>query len=402
MQPSFKDFSYCMPSDFSLDAIASSKPFEPFADSVIDLLDAWSKAILRDKESRLYPDAVTFAFWIRKSNLLAMKAEYKEGSLRLGRGVTFHIAPGNVPINFAYSFVAGILAGNAAVVRISSKPFRQVDILCSKMDELLSADFADLKGHVLFVQYDRTRKDLTDCLSEIADTRLVWGGDRTIEEIRKSPLPPRSNEICFADRYSLAVVNADEVIANKDNLNQLAYGFYNDTYLFDQNACTAPHLIVWTGKMKEDAKKLFWDAVYKYSKTRYTFPAVTAVDKLTAFCKEAVELGSVARRISTDDNLVTRVQLFSLPENIEDYRSIGGYFNEIDVSSINELAPAVKRKYQTLSYFGEDKDDLLDFVRRNRLVGIDRIVPIGKTMDFNLIWDGYDLIGQMSREVYTI
>ena len=29
--------------------------------------------------------------------------------------------------------------------------------------------------------------------------------------------------------------------------------------------------------------------------------------------------------------------------------------------------------------------------------GIDRVVPIGKTMDFDFIWDGYDLISQLTR-----
>ena len=39
-----------------------------------------------------------------------LKKEYKKDeSLRLGRGIIFHIAPSNVPINFAYSLVAGLL-----------------------------------------------------------------------------------------------------------------------------------------------------------------------------------------------------------------------------------------------------------------------------------------------------
>ena len=31
--------------------------------------------------------------------------------------------------------------------------------------------------------------------------------------------------------------------------------------------------------------------------------------------------------------------------------------------------------------------------------GIDRIVPIGHTMDFDLLWDGYDLVSQMTRVI---
>jgi hypothetical protein len=31
--------------------------------------------------------------------------------------------------------------------------------------------------------------------------------------------------------------------------------------------------------------------------------------------------------------------------------------------------------------------------------GVDRIVPVGKTMELSFIWDGYDMIETMSRVV---
>ena len=36
-----------------------------------------------------------------------------------------------------------------------------------------------------------------------------------------------------------------------------------------------------------------------------------------------------------------------------------------------------------------------------KLLGIDRVVPFGKTTDFDLIWDGYDLIYTL-QNVYLI
>ena len=32
--------------------------------------------------------------------------------------------------------------------------------------------------------------------------------------------------------------------------------------------------------------------------------------------------------------------------------------------------------------------------------GIDRIVPVGKTMDFDLIWDGYNLYERLTRTIH--
>ena len=49
-----------------------------------------------------------------------------------------------------------------------------------------------------------------------------------------------------------------------------------------------------------------------------------------------------------------------------------------------------------------DKEELRRFVTANGLRGIDRIAPVGHTMDFALTWDGYDLIRTLSRRIAAI
>ena len=46
---------------------------------------------------------------------------------RVGRGIVFHITPSNVPLNFAYSWLSGILSGNLNIVRVASKKSEQMD-----------------------------------------------------------------------------------------------------------------------------------------------------------------------------------------------------------------------------------------------------------------------------------
>ena len=101
-----------------------------------------------------------------------------------------------------------------------------------------------------------------------------------------------------------------------------------------------------------------------------------------------------------EDNLITRVQLDKLPHGIEDARSKYGYFYEYEAKTIEEIIPIVNKKFQTLAYYGIDPAILQNFIIVNRPTGIDRIVPIGKTLDFSLVWDGYDLIGMLSRLVF--
>jgi len=237
--------------------------------------------------------------------------------------------------------------------------------------------------------------------------RVIWGGDATIARIRECALPARSFDICFADRYSIAAINSDELTKlkteiivperdkNTENLKQLAERFYNDTYLFDQNACSAPHLVVWTGSHVEEAKQLFWDAVQQAAEQKYQFQEVMAVDKLTAMYKQSCAMPTCEEQ--TKNNLLRRVEIKELPSDIDSFRCAGGYFSEYTAKSLDEIAPIVNTKYQTLAYFGFEHDELRDFVLRNRLTGIDRIVPFGETTTFSLTWDGMNLIERMSR-----
>lgn len=384
----------------------------PFADEVIDELDALSKALMRDPASRQYPDVVTFAFFCRRANLLKLREQYtpytlhitqKEApstlnlQLRLGWGMVFHIAPSNVPVNFAYSVVAGLLAGNTNVVRVSQKQFPQVDIIVKHMRAI------DMH-RVAVVRYLH-ESNANEVFSSLCNVRVIWGGDATIETIRKNVIPARAFDICFADRYSLAAINADALVfSSLDSVfrEKLAERFYNDTYLFDQNACSAPHLVCWLGTKDhiKKAKEVFWDAVYAYAKAHYQFQDVMAVDKLTALYKQAVAMPT--HEEETKDNVLRRVAIESLPCDIDSFRCAGGYFTECEVDSLDEIAPIVTAKYQTLVYYGFEKQELEDFVQRNRLTGIDRIVPFGETTAFSLTWDGRDLIQAMSRVVAVV
>jgi len=42
---------------------------------------------------------------------------------------------------------------------------------------------------------------------------------------------------------------------------------------------------------------------------------------------------------------------------------------------------------------------LKSFVLQNNLKGIDRIVPIGKSLNISHLWDGYDILNILSRGI---
>lgn len=370
---------------------------KPFSEEIIDFLNDVSRSLMNSKATKSYPDVVTFAFWIRKSSINKLKDRFlkNDDNLRLGKGVAFQIAPSNVPVNFAYSLVSGLLTGNANIVRVPSKDFEQVSIIAGAFNEVLSR-YDDLKEYVYLVRYDRD-KDVNSLFSSMADTRIVWGGDATIAELRKSPLPPRSGEITFADRYSLAVIDSDNYLAI-ENKERVAEEFYNDTYLSDQNACTSARIVVWTGSRIEKAKKVFWEEEHKLVEQKYPFQAIQAVNKLTS----SYMIGTVfpgCKVINHKDNLITRIQVLNATAELMDYKDNSGFFFEYDCKDILEIkALCDNKRCQTIGYIGDK--EMFEPLLMSGIKGVDRIVPVGHTMDFDLIWDGYDLVNMMTRIIH--
>lgn len=378
--------------------LSEVKALTPFDDRIIEFLNDVSKEIMKEPRSKTYSDVVTFAFWIRKSSILKLKGRFEENEgVHLGKGVVFHIAPSNVPVNFAYSLVSGLLCGNANVVRVPSTAFPQVQIITKAFNKVLD-EHEDIVPYIICVRYDRN-KDINDFFSSIADMRVVWGGDQTIAELRKSPIPPRSGEITFADRYSLAIIDSDSYLDINDK-RRVAEDFYNDTFFSDQNACTSPRVVVWMGYRIDEAKKVFWDMEHALVEKKYKFQSIQGVNKLTqSYLIAAIEKDVKVEEHS--DNLIIRVNISKITDYLMGYRDNGGYFYEYDCKDVFDIVSLVNdKRCQTIAYIG-NKEMLLPLINSG-IKGIDRIVPIGKTMDFDLIWDGYNLPSLLTRTIMMV
>ena len=63
----------------------------------------------------------------------------------------------------------------------------------------------------------------------------------------------------------------------------------------------------------------------------------------------------------------------------------------------NELSKIISKKFQTISYFGFEKNFFEDFFKSKFIDGVDRVVPIGSGLNIDLIWDGYNIIQTLSK-----
>jgi hypothetical protein len=374
------------------------RPLETFDERVCAFAADFSSALMADGESKAMPDVMSLAFWCRKANIRRLRAARPREERRLGRGLAFHIAPANVPVNFVFSYIFSALAGNANLVRVPSRPFPQIQAVARVLKAVLRG-YPDIEKRTALVSYpaDDAR---TAVFCARADVRIIWGGDATVDKIRSMKSKPRCQDICFPDRFSFAVLDGRAVEeAGETALRTLARNFYNDTYLMDQNACASPRIIFWRNP-STSAREKFWTAVEKEAKGRYRLQAASAVDKFDRSCREAAELTGLVEHIRRHGNLIYRISLSALPAEAENrLRGSCGYFYEYDLEDFEVLKDIVGEKCQTVTYYGLDPEILRNFVIDEGLAGIDRIVPVGSAMDIGLIWDGFDLIRTFSRLV---
>lgn len=387
------------------DSITKKRPCGIFDDIVCKFLNELSKKLRENQLIRQYPDVLAFAFYCRKANISRLKEKYMNGEMRFGLGLAFHIAPGNVPVNFAFSYIFGLLSGCANVVRVSTKQFPQVDIICEAINAILeNSEYENIKQQTAIIRYDRD-KEINDSLSKVSDVRIIWGGDATIKEFRKSETDCRCRDITFADRYSFGMISTQSILGLSDEqLGELALKFYNDTYLMDQNACSTPHLICWIGgdaSQRMSAKKRFWQEIFHVAQ-KYDLAEIKVSDKYVMLCEYAAQVSSDdEEKIIVDkyENFLYVISLKRLPDDITKLRGKYGLFFQYDMEKISEIALYVNKMVQSCLYYGIEKNDMIQMIQEEHLLGIDRVVEFGNSLDIGVIWDGHDIIREMSRVI---
>ena len=386
------DVKYVLGNSKILVDIKAQKPMTIFADETLAFLDAVSKLIRKQKEIYVYSDLAAFAFWCRKSHMQQEGAAY---NARVGNGVAFHVVPSNIPLMFMYSLTAALLAGDCVVMRLPAKSSPQEEIIIRCMQEVME-QMPFWKNRIVLVRYGH-EKAITDVLSQMCDARVIWGGDASVARIQKSLLREGVTDVAFVDRKSAAVLDAKAVL-ECENIQGLAHDFYNDTYLNDQNACSSPSVVCWVGddgKVTE-AKCRFWDAIDMLVCERYELPANSAVKKWEKALKTAAQKKDI--HIVRHDNRVIRIETPDLWMNWWEDTMHCGYFIEYSGVDVNALKPLFVPKCQTVTCFGVELQVVRDYKSQNGLTGVDRVVTVGHALDFELVWDGIDLIRSMSEK----
>ncbi len=371
---------------------------------VIEFLKELSSSLLSNPHSRSHGDVIAFAYWIRASNLDAAVKNYSSESNRTGYGMCLHIAPANVPLNFAYSLTSSLLAGNRNIVRVPSRKFPQVDYLLENFRSILRINRFKVVAHsICIVQYEKNDQVTREFL-ELSDVKIIWGGDNTVNQIRSIQTPANCKEVVFPDRKSVSIIDVNALVGLSEvELQNLVEKFYTDTFLFDQNACSSPKVIFWISTLENrQEKERFWRALAVIAEKKYVIEPRNLILKFTEMARITMT-GDTNGIHNIPGSAVSRAKLTMDDEPLSSsLTNRFGTFFEHDLGSLNELSPILDSRIQTITYYGLDAKRILNLVRQQGIKGVDRIVPVGKALDFEFKWDGYDLPRTLSRFVTLI
>ncbi len=376
---------------------------QPFAAARMDTLARLSAALLADPVLRQDPASVSVAYWLRRAQLARLAEEYagraatEPDVLRVPVGRVLHLAPANVDTLFIYSWALAYLCGNANVVRLSQEQGIIVTALLRVIDSVSKED-PELRGSNRFVTYGHDDA-ITAALSAWCSHRVILGGDDTVAAIRPIPLPPHASERVFGSKYSFAVIDAARFsAASEEEQARVASGFFNDLFWFDQMACSSPHVVFWIGATEaaESAAHDFERVLQtEVARRKFEPPVSSAVHRRT------YAFGLAA---SSDVRVVLEHPGF-VGVHVRDRAALdkdmcgGGLLRHLPVAQLSEVLSFVDEGDQTLTHWGIEADSLRDFAAAAGARGLDRLVPIGEALAFDVVWDGFHLIDDLLRRV---
>jgi hypothetical protein len=385
--------------------LQDAKTLPPFDDLAVRFVSQLSSLILNNRAMRSHPELMAVAHWFRRSHTLELETTFSQSTapgIPLAKGIVFHVAPANMDLVFVYSWLLSLLCGNINVVRISRRITAQIDAFLSASSQLMLDDtFLQIRQSNVVMTYDYDLS-ISSVFSNICQLRVIWGGDQTVNNIRSIALPVLSSELVFPNRFSLAVIASQEILAlSPTDLRKLSLLFYRDAFWLNQQACSSPRAVVWIGTTRDNtaAMDLFWPIVDELISTFKPENTASSVMSRLSGIYRISQSRPGPRCISSPGLIPSRISSNSLL--LEDRHCHNGHdlFIEIQKSSLSDVTTLLLPIDQTITAFGFSRDEWLTLLPSFPPHSADRIVPIGTASQFDNIWDGQNFLLSFTRIV---
>lgn len=141
-----------------------------------------------------------------------------------------------------------------------------------------------------------------------------------------------------------------------------------------------------------NCQQTFWSYLNNVTDRRYKIENSAAVNKYNLLCKNLI-LNKTVKNFKSFSNNIYTIELKEIQKNISNLRGQAGFFYEYKINNF------ITKKFQTLTYCGFNKEVLKRFILNNNPKGIDRIVSVGRALEIDFFWDGFDINKILTRVI---
>ncbi|HVH47778.1 MAG TPA: acyl-CoA reductase [Labilithrix sp.] len=394
-----------------VEGAASNTAARPTAD-LSALFDAFATKLA----TPAFADVEGIAFlatWLRRKSLestvraslggreAALDGFVADGSRKLRaapRGIVAQWIAGNIPTLAVFSFVLSALVKNVNLVRVPKESLAVVRRMLAAFEETSITDASgqalsgrDILEGASFFYFPGEDRSLHAALSLRADARVVWGGQETLATVLALPRHEHCEDIVFGPKFSLGLIDTggrERVVGQSDEGLAIARSLVRDVLLFDQAACSSPHILYVEGTL-EDARAFGRALAGELAKQTKRNP------------KRGIAEGTAAAilRLRTDYGLAEDRDVFA--SSAVDYTVLvdadGPVLSEgvqsrtlfvRAVPSLRDVVPVVTPQVQTIGLLVDDAGLAADLAERLAQRGVSRLVRFGLMNVYDQPWDG--------------
>jgi hypothetical protein len=234
-------------------------------------------------------------------------------------------------------------------------------------------------------------------MSLAADARIVWGGHEAVEAITALPRQEHCEDVVFGPKFSLAVIDA-RTVADEQALAGGVRGLVKDAVLFDQAACSSPHIVFVEGDAAA-ARRVAELVEQEFVRLSRRFPKQQIAEATAAaILRERAEyaLGDQTDLLAPADLNYT-VLVDSGARLTDGLQSRTLFVRAVD--SLDEVLPLLTPKIQTVGVAIADHERCDDFCQQAAQRGVSRLTRPGLMNLYETPWDGMRVCDRLVRWV---
>ncbi len=303
----------------------------------------------------------------------------------LPRGLVVHWIAGNVPTLGFLSLILGIITKNKNIVRL---PSFSKNILIDLLKELKKIDSIANKitKNILILRYDKQDIKISQKLSMIADSKIIWGSDEVCKTLKDLPTKLDCDNLIFSNKISFIIVDKE---ALRKNTSLLIKKISRDILIFDQKACASPHTIFLQNATQKQIFSFAKNLSKNLKKTyrNYQFSPTTNQKKIKILNLRLKY--SLKHKVFSDYDDLNSTVLYDNKSIIGPAIENGTIFVR-KLPKLNLLKKNFPNNIQTLGITKISKN-LEPYINELQKIGLARIKMVGQMTNFESTWDGLNI-----------